>query len=406
MARPTKKEAEKKKVLREIVKRDKKFYTIFEDHGENISKESLINNFCLECEIRDTPFFPYHFAMHDTLPEDFQKKLESYGLEELVSNHKNIPIEKRKYCYEVFAFPLMPYLHDTNDSDKFIIENRFNYFFSKSLLEEILKFENKNNQQYLKYHKKLHNDKYEDFSFKDEIEEKTDILKIIDFLIYFDFKWEYIEEYINNPDSHHKDVEIFNKKEINEIYNLLKKYIKKIMKFSSPFYHTYIKKNNVLETNINKSYFIEVDLTKPKKNILEYISTIKDDFDKNPSKFNKIHDKLELTPTPYICNKDECEIFKLGTKGTNKPLYGIMADILFIYDCYKLDLGREYAIDEINRYWNEIKNINTDKFSKSTYKRYKNIAIDYIENKKYLSYLTGYKIPPAQSNNNITPSIN
>lgn len=163
-------------------------------------------------------------------------------------------------------------------------------------------------------------------------------------------------------------------------------------KLFNAVYETFIRKK--INQFANKSYFIEVDLTKPKKEIIKFIENIKDDFDANPFKFENTHDFLGLTPEIFKCDIKDCEVFKLGKRGTNKPINGIMADILFIYDCYKVGLDKRYTIKEINRYWNEIKNLNKDEMSERTYENYKKIAIDYIEKQKYLCYITGYNIPP------------
>ena len=178
----------------------------------------------------------------------------------------------------------------------------------------------------------------------------------------------------------------------------MRKYINDVPNFLYDTYNIKTKELSYSHTlrKKHKNYFIEVDLTKPKEDIIKYIETIKDEFDDDPSKFDNIHDKLGLIPEIFQCSIKDCEIFTLGKRGTNKPINGIMADILFIYDCCKVGLSKKYIIGEINRYWNNIKKINTDEMSESTYRKYKKIAIDYIENQKYECYLTGYKNSPSK----------
>ncbi len=149
----------------------------------------------------------------------------------------------------------------------------------------------------------------------------------------------------------------------------------------------------IVNKSKNKNVFAELDLTKPKEEILEYISKLKDDFDNNHLKFKNIYEILGESQDPYYCDLKNCDVLKSKNP---KPMTGRFADILFIYDCKKVNkileadiLTNEYIIDEINRYWIDIKNISTDKFH--SLDEYYAIAKNYIDNEEYRSYLSGVK---------------
>lgn len=134
---------------------------------------------------------------------------------------------------------------------------------------------------------------------------------------------------------------------------------------------------------------IELDLTKPKEEILKYISIIKDDYDKDPSNIPSIYNILGLDLKNYSCELSKCDIYKSKNP---KPINGRLTDILFIYDCKKIGLHDEYIKDEINRYWNDIKKLYRDKFPSSTLNNYHKFSKKYIEDKEYKFFISGYDL--------------
>lgn len=150
----------------------------------------------------------------------------------------------------------------------------------------------------------------------------------------------------------------------------------------------------------NKLVNIELDFTKPKEDIMAYVEKIKDDFDENLEK------GIDILPNIYDLLGDDGKIFKYDVKNcdiykTNniKPIGGRLADALFIYDCKKVNelldadiLINKYILDEINKYWTETRNLFKDKMQPETLSEYYKLAVDYIDNKKYKCYLSGYDL--------------
>ena len=134
---------------------------------------------------------------------------------------------------------------------------------------------------------------------------------------------------------------------------------------------------------------IELDLTKPKEELLKYIEMIKNDYDEDPNNISTVYNILGATLKDYKCELDKCDIYKFKNP---KPINGRLADILFIYDCRRVGLKNEYIIDEIDRYWQDIKNLYKDNFTPSTLSKYYKIAIKYIDNQTYKSFISGYDI--------------
>ncbi len=152
----------------------------------------------------------------------------------------------------------------------------------------------------------------------------------------------------------------------------------------------------IFEDNHNKKIFAELDLTKSKEEILEYVSKLKDDFDKDPSYFKNVSEIFGKTQAPFTCNLQDCEVYKAKNP---KPIYGRLADVLFIYDCMQVNkilgadiLTKDYITDEITKYWRDTKNISTESFY--SFDEYYTLAKEYIDNKRYKDYLSGIKTTP------------
>ena len=157
-----------------------------------------------------------------------------------------------------------------------------------------------------------------------------------------------------------------------------------------PFY-TYIydqHKNNIATKSLySRSLFVELDLSKPTLEIVDYVKMLKKDFDNNQDKFRNVYDLLGGD----IEKKFEIDLQKSDfyTIKHFKPLEGKLADMLFIYDCNRVGLTHRYMRDEIDRYWNDVRDLKKDEFTEKTLIKYLDFSKDQIDNKMYEAYLSG-----------------
>jgi len=148
----------------------------------------------------------------------------------------------------------------------------------------------------------------------------------------------------------------------------------------TPVNEKYLKVNSVL---------IDVDLNKSKEEILKFVEKIKDDYDLDKKEEHKnystknipdVYDLLGMRKLEdFICGKKDC----IKEKDKNKKMFEKYADILFIFDCKKAYFTHNDINEELIKYYGY-------GMKSSTITNYYNIAIEYIDNQKYLSFLTGY----------------
>ena len=137
----------------------------------------------------------------------------------------------------------------------------------------------------------------------------------------------------------------------------------------------------------NKNIQIELNLALPEKELLTYVSHIKEKFDE--------HKELVKSPFELLgaelssIGLEEVDAEQMYKKDRRKTLPEKCADLFFIYDCNANNLSMDYAIDRLNRYWNDERNAFPEQFQIKTYKRYLKTAKDFIENRKYQSLLIG-----------------
>lgn len=133
---------------------------------------------------------------------------------------------------------------------------------------------------------------------------------------------------------------------------------------------------------------LKIDLTK-RDETLALVKNLFDEFEKNPGMIQGLDEYLEIVPPKKlrVILKDH-EIF---THKPPKPLSGRLADALFIYDCFKQTLPIGYAVDEINRYWHEVKKpkISNEKFQEDTHSIYLKFAKDLIDNHGFINFIEG-----------------
>lgn len=143
----------------------------------------------------------------------------------------------------------------------------------------------------------------------------------------------------------------------------------------------------------NKKALVQIDFTKSKKEIIQIVSKIKDEFDSEPTTILGLDEYLGAEPFKEVYSFTNTNQNDIYTHGKTKPLEGRLGDILFIYDCHKKGLTSEYIIGEINRYWREVKKKYTDEFQKKTYGIYLKFAKSEIGNRGFIRFMSGVNIP-------------
>lgn len=123
-----------------------------------------------------------------------------------------------------------------------------------------------------------------------------------------------------------------------------------------------------------KSALVQLDFSKSENDLVSYVQGLKRKFDEDNDAIQSIEEFLNITTNKKLFS-DEGLLKHSKTKG----LPGTLTDALFIYDCYRMNLTKEYALKEINDYWQKIRNISTDKMVPRTYQRLRKLAIQYIE---------------------------
>lgn len=148
----------------------------------------------------------------------------------------------------------------------------------------------------------------------------------------------------------------------------------------TPFYDKNLKTNNIL---------IDIDLNKSENEIIDFIKKIKNDYDLD-KKNNKEGYKFKNIPKIYdLLGMKEDDIFTCDIRDcivnsdNNKNMFEKYADILFIYDCKIAGYTNKEIYEEFTKYYHH-------GIKQESIKKYYNIAREYIDNQKYLSFLTGY----------------
>ena len=381
MGRPTKKEIEiREKILNlNLFQRDSSIYTLFEElYTNNLS--SLADEFSIECLVRDS---------NNHLNENGAKQLEVFFSS--IDKDKDSQVSK-----------FIQYLN-SNGSKKQndIIKN---YLILENINKDLAKYFRKTLQaRFIEYSKQyglsggLSKHEKKDYLIQNEINHNL--------LLKDSLSNERYEYFQNN---------------LGSLFNLgLKLFIKQSRLIGEPL--TNDEKNNILnklnmekvrkdktfvikppnlstlfilENKKNKHVYVELDLTKPKEEIIEYISKMKDDFNEDPSKFETVYEILGEKIDTSIYDLETSEIYK--DPRSKKSTAGRLADALFIYDCKKINelsgmtiFKNQYIADEIDRYWIDEKKVLKEMFH--SLESYHKITKEHIDNKGYSAYLTGIK---------------
>lgn len=353
MARPTKEieELRHRIIKLDIFKRDNKIYTYFEDKFLNnkIDRYVVPYYFCEECSIR---------ANGDSLTikefsKLFSENKESYEeLLKILKELENIDISITEYYMNINVDNY--YLSNSNWDKARYNEYDFRVELNYELVKRALGEKRTN-----------------------ELVEDTGL--ILDYMLDDSFTYKYLKN--------------------EEKEKLLKSLDEKIgagYKVIIERLATSLIPEDIIEHNRNKKVYAELDLTKSKEELIEFVSKLKDDFDEDPSKFPNAYELLGVKQEVIKCNLKDCEIYK--EPKSLKGLSGRLSDVLFIYDCKKVNkllggnvLIEDYIIGEIERYWREVKKISNDGFY--SLKEYEKIGIDFIDNEEYKDYLSGVKKP-------------
>jgi len=369
MARPSKKTLELRKKIIElnIFKRDSEIYTSFE-RVATIEKPTYL--FSSLCSFRDDNNYGFYKKIYKALVKRYA------GFIFKIDDNMEESLE------DFYLFNELKIFENIASIDKILAET---YLLNVIVCKRITKLlEN-------------HQDSKEPYYVINEIDSNL-TLKILKKALSKERYNYYLDEYKENIriDLLLKNgvflAEPLTEQEIQKILKEISKYEYRIDKTIIIKTPTFCDINDLTDNRCNKNVFAELDLTKPKEEILEYVSKLKDNFDDDDSKFQNIYELLGEDQKVFNCNSKQCEIYK-DTRSP-KPISGRLTDILFIYDCKKVNeilgtdiLTNEYIIDEINRYWIDIKNISNDKFH--SLDEYYAIAKDYIDNKQYKDYLSG-----------------
>lgn len=145
----------------------------------------------------------------------------------------------------------------------------------------------------------------------------------------------------------------------------------------------------------SKNTTLEIDLNRPLEEIVAYITHIKNDLEENG---NILKAPFELLGTELqkaddiskMCTvtKNAKEICFDGRKGITRTQK--LADMLFIYDMVKCNKNEVTIRTAIFEYYENEFNKNTA-MSDTTFRKYRDIAKDYIDNQRYKELITGVK---------------
>jgi len=326
-----------------LIERDNIIYTNFEKNSEdNLNIDYL---FCMQC------YYRYSFTNGGSAKKYF---LDKNSLEKL-KILKSIDINIYNYYYSLMS--VTPSFHEPKKQGYSVKTSFSQYALIEALGEKRFKelsFYGQSTANENSVLKPLFFDGYP----------VNDLQKHLEYGLMKDEDIEKIQDYIQNKNHG------WNTK-IRRNYVALDR---------TPVNEKYLKVNNVS---------IDVDLNKSKEEILKFVEKIKDDYDldkkeehKNYSTKNipNVYDLLGMRKVEdFICDKKDC----IKEEDKNKKMFEKYADILFIFDCKKACFTHKDIDEEFIKYYGY-------GMKSKTITNYYNIAIEYIDNQKYLSFLTGY----------------
>ncbi len=149
-----------------------------------------------------------------------------------------------------------------------------------------------------------------------------------------------------------------------------------------------------IDNRVARNAEVSLDLNRPLDELLAYITHIKQDIDKNK---NVLKAPIELfgeelqkaDDISRMCTetKNGKEICFDGRKGITRTQK--LADMFFVYDAVKQGTKELRIRTALSEYYETIGK--TTDMSDKTFRKYRDIAIDYIENERYKELITGVK---------------
>ena len=133
----------------------------------------------------------------------------------------------------------------------------------------------------------------------------------------------------------------------------------------------------------------EIDLSRPLNEIIAYVSHVKNDLEKNnilKAPIELVGEELQKADNLVCDTKGKCFDARETLSKQQK-----IADMFFIYDSIKQGVSQPKISAKIYNYYAD-KGIETKTMTDKTLKKYKDIAIDYIDSMRYKELITGVKI--------------
>ena len=318
MARPTKEEQKKRKLLLKYFRRDSEIYTSFEKATEGLNQSHTIGMLIDQCKLRNI--------------KGFKKLLLNAPNSNLLFISELIDIDEKVHLYYQLLNNTSRVINDLNMSTKDFYH--LHYYIKKSLLIKLFG-ENRVNT--------FDNEGYFGFYL-------TDILL-----------------YLSEDEKKHL-IDYVSKNNVFGLHTIINEMVGRYSYNDSSLNH-----------------LVEIDFNQPKKDILDNIEHLIDDYNKGtlPNVFeylgiNKYSKKKDILKTNF-----------------HKPFNVLLADKLFIYDSYKIGLSYDDIINEIDNYSMKIQDIDYDisikeealnRMTIKTIKKYRDELIHLIDNNGYLDF--------------------
>lgn len=141
---------------------------------------------------------------------------------------------------------------------------------------------------------------------------------------------------------------------------------------------------------------VEIDLNEPKEANKDLIYKLHEEYHRDPEKLQSLDQLCDLPLPPKVSIQPAIKDHAMYIDPSEKHLFGRLADVLFIYDCYKVGLSHEtktrtYVMDQIDLYWNNSKDLpKKSEMHKDTYKAYLQLGLELIDQRRYQEFIAGH----------------
>jgi len=341
---PTNERAKKvdKIITLNLIKRDHIIYSNFENLCEENVNISYL--FCKECEHR-------YSAIHGGTASSSSKNNITGDMEENKVNESLENIDKKLYEY-------WNYLYVSKIQNR-VIPNYESYieadaYFLKQALGEERFYE-------IPFYG-MKSDSEKDSEFENV---KVDMypVKIRNFVL----------EYLNDTDM--KMIKDYLLKQGNTGINTIIK--RKYSPYPSASRMDYIKhKNKIL---------VELDLSKPLKEIKSFIESLHHDF-RETDKIKTIYNLLDIEMKSFDAELHKYNIYIKNNRASKNNVQ-LLTDILFVFDCVHSGFDLGLIVELLNTYYDP------KKVEESVVKNYYDFANNFITEKNYSSFISGFLTP-------------